>query len=99
MSIESWTPGSGILPIILTPVNILRLLGLWMLYRLSLAIYNVSPLHPLYHFPGPKLASMTFLYEFWYDMVLTGQYTMRIKAMHERYGMDMVLSELRRVQR
>ncbi|KAK8058154.1 hypothetical protein PG994_008602 [Apiospora phragmitis] len=50
---------------------ILRLLGAWLAYRLLLALYNVSPFHPLYKFPGPRLAAATFIYEF---------------LMHEIYG-------------
>lgn len=62
------------------------LLVLWMLYRLSRALYNISSFHPLSHVPGPKLAAMTTLYEFWYDMILGGTYTKCIAAMHTAYG-------------
>lgn len=41
---------------------------------------------PLAKFPGPKLAAATFLYEAYYDVVKQGQYTFKIKELHEKYG-------------
>jgi hypothetical protein len=70
----------------LTLSTLLRFLGLWIAYHVVRALYNISPMHPLSHIPGPKLAAMTLLYEFWYDMVLGGTYTQVIKRMHETYG-------------
>jgi hypothetical protein len=72
---------------VLTLTNVFGLLGLWIAYRLGLALYNISPFHPLYRFPGPKLAAASFLYEFWFDFVKVGRYTWEIKRMHEKYGM------------
>jgi hypothetical protein len=71
---------------ILTRANIFGLLGFWITYRVALALYNISPLHPLHRFPGPKLAAASFLYEFWFDFVKGGRYTWEIKRMHEKYG-------------
>jgi len=82
-NISIW-PGS--LTTFLTTANILGLFGLWVAYRASLALYNISPFHPLYRFPGPKLAAASFLYEFWFDFVTVGRYTWEIKRMHEKYG-------------
>ncbi|KAL4757712.1 cytochrome P450 [Aspergillus foveolatus] len=59
---------------------------LWLVYCLLRMLYNVSPLHPLSHIPGPNLAAATFLYESWFDLVLGGKYTHKIKKMHEEYG-------------
>lgn len=42
--------------------------------------------HPLAKFPGPRLASATQWYEFYYDCILFGQYTFKIGRMHEEYG-------------
>jgi hypothetical protein len=50
-----------------------------------LAAYRVT-LHPLAKFPGPRLAAMTLWYEFYYDVILWGQLTNRIKRLHEEYG-------------
>lgn len=71
----------------LTANNAIRFLGLWLGYRLLRALYNISPFHPLYNFPGPKLAAASFLYEAWYDLIQVGRYSWQIKAMHEKYGM------------
>jgi hypothetical protein len=37
---------------------------------------------PLSKFPGPKLAAATLLYEFYYDVILKGQYNFKIKELH-----------------
>jgi hypothetical protein len=66
--------------------NVLLLVGVWFLYQLLKALYNVSPLHPLSHVPGPKLAAATYLPEFYYDVVKFGCYTKEIGSMHEKYG-------------
>lgn len=58
----------------------------WVIYRAAIMLYNVSPYHPLHAFPGPRLAAMTLLYEFWYDFVCFGSYTHEIKRMHDVYG-------------
>ena len=42
---------------------------------------------PLAKFPGPKLAAATLWYECYYDVVLGGQYTFKIKELHKQYGM------------
>ncbi|KAK8108859.1 hypothetical protein PG984_014660 [Apiospora sp. TS-2023a] len=67
-------------------LTIVHLAGVFVLYRLAIALYNISPFHPLYKFPGPRLASMTYAYEAYYDLWLDGMYTRRIKAIHEEYG-------------
>lgn len=72
-----------------TVTNALRFIGVWLGYRLLLAVYNTSPLHPLHKFPGPKLAAASYLYEAWYDLVKVGKYSWEIKAMHEKYGMSL----------
>jgi cytochrome P450 len=69
-----------------TTMNVLRLLGLCLAYKLALGLYNISPLHPLFRFPGPRLAAMSFIYELYYDLILVGRYSHEIKRMHERYG-------------
>nr|XP_036582011.1 trichodiene oxygenase [Colletotrichum truncatum]KAF6790568.1 trichodiene oxygenase [Colletotrichum truncatum] len=58
----------------------------WLIYQALGFIYNVSPFHPLYKFPGPKVAAGSYAYEFWFDMVKTGRYTREIKRLHGIYG-------------
>lgn len=72
-----------------TAVTVRHLGGLftiWVVYRILRALYNISPLHPLYQFPGPRLAAMTLAYEAWYDLIKRGRYTREIQKMHEKYG-------------
>ncbi|MBE3045723.1 hypothetical protein IMZ48_24890 [Candidatus Bathyarchaeota archaeon] len=62
------------------------LVGLWGAYRVTRAIYNISPFHPLSRFPGPKIAAVSYLYEAYYDWILVGRYGHVIKRMHDDYG-------------
>ncbi|KID79734.1 Cytochrome P450 monooxygenase [Metarhizium brunneum] len=48
-------------------------------------LYNLY-LHPLRHFPGPKLAVLGPFHEFWYDVVQDGQFLWEIGKMHDKYG-------------
>lgn len=61
---------------------------LWAIQLLCRAIYNVSPLHPLYEIPGPKLAAASYLYEFYFDFIQYGRYTHEINRLHEIYGKE-----------
>lgn len=58
----------------------------WLAYRILLVVYNISPLHPLYRFPGPKIAAASYLYEAYHDWWRVGRYGREIRRMHERYG-------------
>ncbi|KAK3989318.1 Cyrochrome P450 monooxygenase [Cladorrhinum sp. PSN332] len=69
-----------------SPVGVISLVGLWLGYRFLVALYNISPLHPLSRFPGPKVAALSYAYEAYYDWICGGQYTNKIRQMHERYG-------------
>ncbi|KAK4228582.1 putative cytochrome P450 E-class, group IV [Podospora fimiseda] len=69
-----------------SPVAIVSLVGIWLGYRILVALYNISPLHPLSRFPGPKIAAVSYVYEAYYDWICEGQYTNKIRQMHERYG-------------
>jgi hypothetical protein len=62
------------------------LVVVWLAYRMLLAAYNISPLHPLHRFPGPKIAAVSYLYEAYYDWWRVGRYGHEIRHMHERYG-------------
>lgn len=55
------------------------------LLAIRTAVYRLYA-HPLSGFPGPKLAAVTFLYEFYYDVVKSGMYLWEIERMHEKYG-------------
>jgi hypothetical protein len=43
-------------------------------------------LNPLARIPGPRLAALTGLYEFYYECILGGKYIFEIERMHQHYG-------------
>ena len=59
-------------------------------YIFGLYIYRMF-FDSLSHIPGPKLAAASLWYEFYYDVVLKGQYTFEIGRMHEQYGMQCLI--------
>ena len=38
------------------------------------------------HIPGSRIAAATLWYEFYYDVILKGQYTYKIRELHKQYG-------------
>jgi len=46
--------------------------------------------HPLAHIPGPKLAALTWWYEFYFDGVRQGNYVFKIQKLHKQYGRALV---------
>ncbi|EGX95314.1 Cytochrome P450 [Cordyceps militaris CM01] len=60
-------------------------LACWLVYAVCLGVYRLR-YSPIAHLPGPKLAALTQYYEFYYDIILGGQYTFRIVEMHKEYG-------------
>lgn len=58
---------------------------LWVVYHLFVTLYRIT-FHPLTAFPGPKLAALSYKYEFYFDGILGGKYTDEISRMHEKYG-------------
>ena len=59
----------------------------------GVVIYRLQ-FHPLSKFPGPKLAALTSLYEFYYNVVLGGRYLWEIERMHEQYGKELSFETL-----
>lgn len=49
------------------------------------AIYRLI-YSPIARYPGPRLAALTFWYEFYYDVVCKGRYTWKIQELHQTYG-------------
>lgn len=79
--------GFALSAVFFSPATPLYLLLAWVIYTLVVGIYNISPLHPLYRFPGPRLAAASYHFEACYDYwLLKGQYGNRIRRMHEQYG-------------
>ncbi|KAL6245379.1 hypothetical protein RBB50_007378 [Rhinocladiella similis] len=54
-------------------------------YLLGLATWRLYYC-PQAQIPGPALAKLTYWYEFYYDVILSGQYIWKIRSMHEQYG-------------
>lgn len=61
--------------------------SLCLLYVAAILVYRFF-FHPLVHIPGPTLAKATYLYEWYYDLYLSGQYTFKLKELHKQYGMS-----------
>ncbi|KIW03319.1 uncharacterized protein PV09_05530 [Verruconis gallopava] len=54
-------------------------------YILCIVVYRLY-LTPVRSFPGPRLAALTFWYEFYYDVWLRGKYVWKIEKLHRKYG-------------
>lgn len=55
------------------------------IYCISLVVYRLF-LHPIAHFPGPRLAGLTRWYEFYFEIIQKGQMTFHIQDLHKKYG-------------
>ena len=56
------------------------------LYYCAVGVYRLC-FCPIAGFPGPRLAAVTFWYEFYYDIwPHKFQYLWKIKQLHEQYG-------------
>lgn len=54
-------------------------------YLVSLFIARLY-FSPIARFPGPRLAAVSYFYEFYYDFICRGQYEFKIEYLHEKYG-------------
>lgn len=68
-------------------------IGAVVAYYGTLVFYRLF-LHPLSRFPGPKLAAISRWYEAYYDVVLGGQYTVKIAELHRKYGRYTLSSDI-----
>ncbi|RDW58232.1 cytochrome P450-14 [Coleophoma cylindrospora] len=59
--------------------------GAALIYYMGVLVYRLY-FSPIAKFPGPRLAAATLWYEFYYDVVQTGQYTFKIQQLHKEYG-------------
>ncbi|KAB8278609.1 putative benzoate 4-monooxygenase cytochrome P450 [Aspergillus minisclerotigenes] len=66
-------------------MDVLLLLSLALVALIALLAYRVY-FHPLAHIPGPPLARVTYLYEWYYDLYRSGQFTFQLKDLHRKYG-------------
>ncbi|KAH8665831.1 cytochrome P450 [Tricladium varicosporioides] len=68
-----------------TETGLVTLLTFSVLVLLSQAVWRLV-FSPIAGFPGPKLAALTYWYEFYYDIVLGGQYLFKMIELHKQYG-------------
>jgi hypothetical protein len=54
-------------------------------YTCCLVIWRLF-FHPLRKIPGPKLAAITYWYEFYQDVILQGNYVKVYPDLHKQYG-------------
>ena len=75
---------SAAMKLLTEPVVYTAALGVFCLifYKIIYKIY----LHPLSHIPGSKIATCSFLYEFYHDVLRGGMYMWEIEKMHQKYG-------------
>jgi hypothetical protein len=78
-------PSPTLLSFFTLPSILLSFFALSILHLLTLTIYRLY-LHPLSKFPGPRLAALTNWYEFYYDVLLQGQFTAHIQQLHQTHG-------------
>lgn len=76
----------------LTRLSVALLLETGLIYLAGLAIYRLY-FSPIAKFPGPKLAALSKWYEFYYEVVLKGQFTFHIQELHKKYGMSIPFLE------
>lgn len=68
---------------------VLRLVAAsFVLYLAGLVVYRLL-LSPIAGFPGPKLAALTQWYEFYYNVILPGQFFLHVETMHNKYGRNL----------
>lgn len=56
-----------------------------LLFLVGRTIYRLY-IHPLSKFPGPKLAAISSVYEFYYSVLKGGMFIREMERMHEKYG-------------
>ena len=64
--------------------------AVFVIFSLVKYIYRVT-FHPLAAFPGPRLAALTSLYSASYDLHPKRSYCKAFAALHDRYGLTIVL--------
>lgn len=80
-------PGLGESSAHSTLITLLPFIGIAALvvYIVGLGIYRIW-FSPIAHVPGPLLGRLTTWVEFYYDVILRGQYVFRVQELHKQYG-------------
>ncbi|KAJ5438316.1 benzoate 4-monooxygenase cytochrome P450 [Penicillium daleae] len=58
---------------------------MFLVYVSTLLVYRYF-IHTLSHIPGPFLAKFTYLYEWYFDLYLDGQFTFQLEELHRKFG-------------
>ncbi|KAI0197882.1 cytochrome P450 [Astrocystis sublimbata] len=58
---------------------------IWLAWCIGLTVYRFL-IHPLAHFPGPRLAAITGWVEIYYDVFKGGQFIFVLGEWHKKYG-------------
>ena len=64
-----------------------------LIYGFVLSFYRLT-ISKLAGFPGPKIAAVTYWYEFYYDWWCSGKYLFEIEKMHKNYGLSIISSSI-----
>ncbi|GIK06086.1 hypothetical protein Aspvir_010204 [Aspergillus viridinutans] len=72
----------------LASVNENFILSILLFLPVALIVRSIYRLYfdPLHHIPGPKLAAISHVYEFYYDVIRGGMFIWEIERMHQEYG-------------
>ena len=71
--------------------NLVLFLYGFVFYKFTIIIYRLW-LHPLSNFPGPRLAAVSSLYSFYFNVVRGGLFIWEIQRMHRQYGKSRIFS-------
>jgi len=69
-----------------SPANLLALLFSLFLASIAWVVTYRLFFHPLSKIPGPKLAAISRIYDFYYDCILGGKFVFKIEELHKQYG-------------
>ena len=69
-------------------INFAIILALTILFYAFLLSLHRLTISKLAGFPGPKIAAVTYWYEFYYDWWCSGKYIFEIEKMHKKYGLS-----------
>jgi hypothetical protein len=87
MANHLWQEHFGPLASVALPAIISCIIVSWLV---GLAVDRLW-LNPLAKIPGPRVAALTGLYEFYYECILVGKYIFEIERMHQHYGRSLLL--------
>ena len=70
-------------------MTLIQVLGTTVVLSLLLAVAEAVRrvyFHPLAHIPGPRLAAITWWYEFYFDVIQPSIFVFKIQELHKQYG-------------